>query len=490
MSTIQDLQQVQARKQEILSGDAARVEKQKKSGKMTARERVSALLDSQSFVELDVLVSHDGKAEGVVTGYGTIEGRPVYVLSQDFTVLGGSVGVKHAQKIAKVLDLAKKTGTPAVLMCDSAGARIDEGALALEAYADIFARMARMSGVVPMISMVLGPCVGAAALMSEMSDVTIMVKGVGAKLSCGPQVLSATYGVNKTAEQLGGAEAMNAQGGTDFVCDGEADAFVKARALLSMLPLNNLEEAPLDTAEDLNRVCEGLTAGADAKTILSALCDVGSVLEFGAGYSQAVTALCKMGGRTVAVVHTGAGELCNKRAKKIARFVRFADCYNIPVVTLVDTEGLMVAESARQQELLSAVAQMMFAYTEATTAKISVVTGKAVGAAYVALGGKANADVVYAWPGSVIAPMTGEAAVAVLYKDELKNSKGDVASARAQFAAQYESEVADGVHAAENGCVDDVIDPAQTRKLLIASLEMLASKRDSNPPKKHGNMPL
>lgn len=490
MSTIQDLQQVQARKQEIQGGDASRVEKQKKSGKMTARERVSQLLDSQSFVELDVLVAHGGKAEGVVTGYGTVEGRPVYVLSQDFTVLGGSVGAKHAQKIAKVLDLARKTGTPVVLMCDSAGARIDEGALALEAYADIFARMARMSGVTPMISMVLGPCVGSAALMSEMSDVTLMVKGIGAKLSAGPQVISATFGLNKTAEQLGGAEAMATQGGADFVCDSETEAFAKARKLLGMLPLNNLEDAPLDAAEDLNRPCEGLAAGADAQTLLTALCDAGSVMELGAGYTQAVTALAKMGGRTVAVVYTGAGELCYKRAKKIARFVRFADCYNIPVVTLIDTEGLVVAESARQKELLAAVAQMMYAYTEATTAKLSVVTGKAIGAAYVALGGKANADVVYAWPGSVIAPMTGEAAVAVLYKDELKNSKGDVAAARAQLAAKYEAEVADGVHAAEDGCVDDVIDPAQTRKLLIASLEMLASKRDSNPPKKHGNMPL
>lgn len=490
MSTIQDLQQVQARRQEILDGDAARVEKQKKSGKLTARERVAKLLDDKSFVELDVLVSHDGKAEGVVTGYGTVEGRPVYVLSQDYTVLGGSVGEKHARKIAKVLDLARKTGSPVVLMCDSAGARIDEGATALEAYADIFARMARMSGVTPMIAMVLGPCVGAAALMSEMSDLTVMVKGVGAKLCAGPQVVSAVNGVNKTAEELGGAQAMLQQGGADFACESEQEAFETVRKALALLPSNNMEDAPLEAAEELNRACVGLEAGVDAKTLLAQLCDAGSVLELGAGYTKAVTALARMGGRAVALVHTGGGEICAKRAQKIARFVRFADCYNLPVVTLIDTEGLSVPKENAQSWQLKATGQMLFAYAEATTAKLAVVTGKAIGAAYVALGGRANADVVYAWPGSVIAPMTGEAAATVLCSEELRTSKGDPKEARAEIAARYEAEVADGVNAAMSGCVDDVVDPAQTRKLLIASLEMLASKRDSNPPKKHGNMPL
>ena len=348
MSTIQDLQQVQARRQEILDGDAARVEKQKKSGKLTARERVAKLLDDKSFVELDVLVSHDGKAEGVVTGYGTVEGRPVYVLSQDYTVLGGSVGEKHARKIAKVLDLARKTGSPVVLMCDSAGARIDEGATALEAYADIFARMARMSGVTPMIAMVLGPCVGAAALMSEMSDLTVMVKGVGAKLCAGPQVVSAVNGVNKTAEELGGAQAMLQQGGADFACESEQEAFETVRKALALLPSNNMEDAPLEAAEELNRACVGLEAGVDAKTLLAQLCDAGSVLELGAGYTKAVTALARMGGRAVAVVHTGGGEICAKRAQKIARFVRFADCYSLPVVTLIDTDALSQSVLAAQ----------------------------------------------------------------------------------------------------------------------------------------------
>ncbi len=487
MSTMQTLGQVQARKQEILAGDPARVEKQAKDGKLTARARIAKLLDANSFVELDALVANDGHAEGVVTGYGTVEGRPVYVFSQDFAVLGGSMSQKMAQKIVKVLDLAQKTGTPVVAMCDSAGARLAEGAAALEGYASIFVRVARLSGVVPMLAMVMGPCVGAAAIMSQLMDFTFIVEGKGQLMAAGPQVVAATFERAWTPEEIGGAAIVSAQGGAHVIAQDEEACFAKARQLLSLLPSNNLEDAPEDVAEDLNRVI-GETR--DAQELIAALADKGSFFELQAGYTDAVTGLAKLGGRLVALAATGGGALTIESTGKLARFIRFADCYSIPVITLIDTEGFEVVKPEAQISILRVAGQLLYAYAEATTVKLSVVVGKAIGAAYVALGGKANADASYAWPGAVIAPLMPEAAVQVMYKKELADSKGDVTAARAELAAKYAGEVADGIHAAEAGLLDDVIDPADTRKLLIASLEMLASKRDASPSKKHGNLPL
>ena len=486
MSTLQDLKQVLSRKQEILE-NAAGVEKQKKSGKLTARERVDLLLDEGSFLEQSMLLSD----AGVVTGSGTVEGRPVYVAAQDFAVMNGAVGAKQAKKIVKILDLARKTGTPVVLMCDSNGARVGEGAAALEAYTDIFAHMARLSGVVPMITMVLGPCVGAAAMMAELSDLVIVAKE-GALLMAGPQVISATMGKDvKTAVELGGAEIAVAGGAAHFAFKTEEEAFAQAKSLLAILPANNLEDAPFSVEEDMNRVVEGLAAGAEGIDVITKLADTGSVIEAGKGYTGAVTAFAKMAGRTVAFVYTGKGDTCDKRLEKIARFVRFADCYNIPVVSLVDSTGLEIFKDAdRRMNVIKAASKLVYAYSEATTVKVTLVIGNAIGAAYVAMGGSANADVTYAWPGSVISPLTGEAAIAIWHKDEINNSTGDAVAARKELAAKYEAEVADGVNAALEGLVDDVIDPADSRKLVIAALENLSSKRDSNPPKKHGNMPL
>ena len=471
MSTLQDLNKVLSRKQAILDENAAGVEQQKKSGKQTARERIAMLLDGGSFVEQSMLAQD----AGVVAGSGTVDGRPVYVFAQDFAVMDGAMGAKQAKKIVKILEQARKTGTPVVAMCDSNGARVGEGAAALEAYADVFAHMARLSGVVPMIAMVLGPCVGAAAMMAKLSDVVIVSKPAGALMMAGPQVLASAMKKDIKAEELGGADVAVKTGAAHFACETEADAMAKARAVLGMLPANNIEDAPFSVEEDMNRRLEGFEAGCDGAELIT----------------QAVTALGKMAGRTVAFVYTGKGDTCDNRMKKIARFVRFADCYNIPVVSLVDSTGLKLFDTVeRQMAVLNAASTLVYAYSEATTVKVTLVIGNAIGSAYVAMGGSANADMTYAWPGSVISPMTGEAAIQIMWKDKIMASKGDAVKAREELAAQYEAEVADGVNAAVEGLVDDVIDPADSRKMVIAALEILSSKRDSNPPKKHGNMPL
>ena len=486
MSTLQDLNQVLSRKQDILE-NAAGVEKIKKSGKLTARERVNLLLDDGSFMEQAMLQSD----AGVVTGSGTVDGRPVYVVAQDFAVMDGAVGAKQAKKIVKVLELARKTGTPVVLMADSNGARVGEGAAALEAYADIFAHMARLSGVVPMIAVVAGPCVGAAAMTAQLSDIVLVAKPAGALLVAGPQVLASTMGKDLKAEDLGGGKTAVEYGAAHFACETEEEAIAQVKTLLGMLPANNLEDAPLAPEEDMNRLVEGLAAGADGREVITALADTGSVVELGKGFTGAVTALGRMAGRTVAFVYTGKGDTCDKRMNKITRFVRFADCYNIPVVSLVDSTGFELFPTIdRQMSVMKAASALVYAYSEATTVKVTLVIGSAVGAMYVAMGGSANADATYAWPGAVISPMTGEAAIQVMWKDQIKASQGDAVKAREELAAKYEAEVADGVCAAAAGLVDDVIDPADSRKMVIAALELLSSKRDSNPPKKHGNMPL
>ena len=368
MSTLQDLSKVLSRKQAILEESAAGVEQQKKSGKQAARERIALLLDGGSFVEQSMLAQD----AGVVAGSGTVDGRPVFVFAQDFAVMDGAMGAKQAKKIVKILEQARKTGTPVVAMCDSNGARVGEGAAALEAYADVFAHMARLSGVVPMISLVLGPCVGAAAMMAKLSDVVIVSKPAGALMMAGPQVLASAMKKDVKAEELGGADVAVKTGAAHFACESEADAMAKAKAVLGMLPANNLEDAPFSVEEDMNRRLEGFEAGCDGAELIAALADTGSVLEFGKGHTHAVTALGKMAGRTVAFIYTGKGDTCDNRMKKIARFVRFADCYNIPVVSLVDSTGLKLFDTVeRQMAVLSAASTLVYAYSEATTVKVT-----------------------------------------------------------------------------------------------------------------------
>ena len=490
MQNSQDLTKVQELRDALNAGEEKHLKAQRDAGKLTARERIEKLVDTGSFVELFALVS-ENDAAGVVTGYATVQERPVYLFAQDFTVHGGAMGKLQALKINKTLDLALKTGAPVLALCDSAGVRIDEGAAALNAYAEIYRNIARMSGVVPLIAVVLGPCIGGAALIAQLADVSIMAKNVGSMMVFGPQVLAAMNGMDVKVDALGGAAVMAKQGACSLVAANEDEALTLATQVLAMLPGSNVEDAEIVDSDDLNRLLPE-TDAADASALLNGLLDVNTKLELKAEYETGViTALGRIGGRSVGVVATAGGTLSAGSLQKAARFVHFLDCFNLPVVSLINTAGVAVDRIDNQSWLMNAQSQLLYAYATATVPKLAVITGSAVGQAYVAMGGKTNADVTYAWPGAVVSALTPEAAVAVLYGDAVKADKAlTPAEARAKYAEAYIADVAGALNAAKAGLVDDVIDPAQTRKLLIAALEMLASKRDSNPARKHGNMPL
>ena len=494
MSNTQELKRVLDKKNGILNGDADRIAKQRAQGKLTARERVAKLVDEGSFVETDALLSRNGDYAGVVTGYGTVQDRPVYLFAQDFTVHGGAMGVQQAQKILKVLDLAQKTGAPVIALCDSAGVRLDEGAAAMNAYAQVYAKMARMSGVCPMIALVLGPCVGGAALISQLCDVSIMAEKVGKMMVYGPQVMSAISGKTYTDETVGGAKAMAAQGGVALTAENEDAAIALAWQVLDLLPACNAEDAPIVDTDDMNRLLPAIDAN-DSNALLGAMADAGQYVELHKDWGKEIrVALCRIGGRSVGIVASNAAEnegmLTPAAAAKAARFIRLCDCYSLPVVSLINSKGVAVPEVNAQSWTMISVAQLLYAYAEATCPKVSVVVGNAIGQSYIAMAGKGNADMTYAWPGAVISAVTPEAAVQVLYTKELKEGKEPALETRARLEKEFSEDVADGVAAAAAGMIDDVCDPAETRKLVIAALEMLSSKRESNPPKKHGNLPL
>ena len=475
----------------ITQGNEKSLKEQRDAGKLTARERIEKLADAGSFVELFALVSENEDGAGVVTGYATVQDRPVYVFAQDFTVHGGAMGKLQAQKINKLLDMALKTGAPVLALCDSAGVRIDEGAVAMNAYSEIYRNMARISGVCPLIAVVLGPCIGGAALLAQLADVSIMAKNVGSMMVFGPQVLAAMNGKAVKIDELGGADMMAKQGGCSLVADDENAALAKAAELLALLPACNIEDAEIIDTDDMNRQLPQIAAS-DVSALIAAVLDAGSGIELYAEYEPAIRVVMgRLGGRPVGVVATAQGNLTAGALQKAARFVHFMDCYNLPVISLINTKGVEVTNLQAQSWLMRAQSQMLYAYATATAPKLAVVTGDAIGQAYIAMGGTANADVTYAWPDAVISALTPEAAVAVLYADEVKADKElTVEEARAKYAAAYVQDVAGAIQAAKAGLVDDVIEPAQTRQMLIAALEMLASKRDSNPPKKHGNLPL
>ena len=490
MYNSQDLQKVLELREAILGGNEKRLKQQRDAGKLTARERIAKIADDGSFVELFALVSQNQEGAGVVTGYATIENRPVYIFAQDFTVRGGAMGKAQAEKIVKLLDMALKTGAPVLALMDSAGVRIDEGAQAMNAYSEIYHKLARMSGVCPIVSVVLGPCIGGAALLTQLADVNIVADKVGELMVFGPQVMAAMNGLAVKPEELGGAKVAAGMGACALTAATEEEALAKAKQVLDLLPSSNLEDCDIVDTDDMSRMIPEVDAG-DASALIAALADNGTALELYADYEPGVkVALARMGGRTVAVVAAN-GKLTAGAMQKAARFVRFADCYAIPVVSLLNTDGVYVKNVQEQGWLFKAQSQLLYAYAEATTAKLAVVTGNAIGQAYVAMGGKANADVTYAWPGAVISALVPEAAVAVLYADQVKADKElSVEDARAKYAAQYVDDVAGAVNAAKAGMVDDIIEPAKTRAMLISAMEMLASKRDSNPPKKHGNLPM
>jgi len=493
MSVERNLPLVRDRRKAALQGDAEQIKRQHDAGKLTARERVARLFDEASFVELDTLIAD----AGVITGYGLVEGRPAYAYAQDYTVKAGALGAAQARKILKVLSLAEKTGAPVVALCDSHGARLDEGMNAVNAYASIMARSADLSGVIPQIAVVLGPCGGGAAMCASMADIVIIGKA-GQLFVNGPQLVSAATGKNITMEDMAGAAASVKSGAAHIAAESDEDAIDKARKLIALLPGNNLEDAPyaFEREDDINRELSDLNAidaVGDVHDVIVRAADNAEVIELGDAYApEVVTALARLGGSAVGFVATqGAqneGRLTVEGCRKAARFVRFLDSFSIPVITLVDTMGA-AANTAAQGELARAAAALMGAYADATCPRVAVVTGSAIGTAATALASRAASDVIYAWPGAVISPVTAPVAVQLLNEKELHDA-ADPAALRAELEQAYQDSVADGVNAALQGNVDDVIEPAATRQMIAAALEMLAGKRESKPARKHGNLPL
>ena len=497
MSVERNLPLIRERKQAIMKGEAEREAEQKKLNKLTARERVTLLFDDASFVELDALSGRGGES-GVVTGYGLVDGRPVYVWAQDYLSSGGAVGKEQARKIVKVMELAKKTGSPVVSMYDSMGARLMEGVDTVDAYAQIAASAAQLSGVVPQVALVLGQCAASAAVIAAMSDV-VVCSGAARLYVNGPTVVSANTGETVDAEKLGGSAACLASGIAHLASKTDEEAISLARQVVGVLPDNNLEASPVDLAgaDDFNRLApelNSLTASPDARQVIDAIFDLGSVIELGAPHAPSmVTALAKLGGRSVGVIATqptvDGGALTACGMKKAARFAHFCDSFNLPIVTLVDSTGFGVANAFGQAGLAKAGAALLGALSEATGARIALVTGKAIAAAYMALAARTAADVVYAWPGSVIAPLDVPAAVQVLMNGKLKGQP-DAEAKRAELEREYADNIADGLNAARKGYVDDVIEPAESRLMLVAALEVLSAKRDTRLPKKHANLPM
>ena len=491
MNVERNLPVVRERKLEILKGDPELCAQQKKAGKLIARERIGLLLDAASFVELDVLNSE----AGVVTGYGLINGSPVYVYAQDFTVRGGSVGAAHARKVCKVMELAEKTGAPVVAILDTAGARLDEGIDAMNAYAQMAAKTNAISGVVPQIALVLGPCGGIASAIAGMSDVTVMSKN-GALFVNGPMVVSAVAGKEVDMEALAGAKASVKSGMAHLTAETDEEAIALARKVVSMLPANNMADAEGFCADDVNRELGDLNAIQgleDVRDLLTRVADMNEIIELGAEFAPSmVTAIAKVGGTTVGFVANQSGKdegrLTVYGSKKAARFVAFCDCFSIPVITVVDSMGMKIS-AAPQGELSRAGAQLMFAYAEATTPRVALIAGNAVGMGYAALASRAAADVVYAWPGACISAVTPKIAAQLNYADEMKAAEDPYAK-RAELEQRYVEDVADGVNAAKCGQVDAVIVPSATRRDLIGALETLEGKREERAPRKHGNMPV
>ena len=484
MEMSERLQALAREKAGILQGDAERIAKQHASGKCTARERVAKLFDAGSFVETDALC-RDGHA---VAGCGTVNGQPAYCFAQDFTSAGGAMTKAQAAKILKVLRMARVTGAPVIARMDSAGVKLAEGLEAMPAYAEIMSAMARLSGVCPMISCVMGPCRGLAAMLTQLTDFNIQVKKTGEIALHTAQVMNSEKGRARTEQQLFGAEAMDQQGAAALTAETEDEAIALIAALIDLLPACNMEDAPLTEGEDLNRLVAAEDPE-DAAALMADLADSGRVIELYRGYGTAVrTGLCRIGGRTVGLVANdhaaNGGRPGSQDCRKAARFVRLCDCYQVPVVSLVNTDGMAVPPAAHQGALLRGAADLIYAYAEATAPKVAVITGSAVGAAYVAMGGKAIADISYAWPTAMIAPLTKETAVQTLEGDRL-----NAGESREALEEKY-ADSCGALEAARAGVVDDVIEPRETRKYIIAALELLSTKHDVNLPKKHGNLPL
>ncbi|MEW6196892.1 MAG: acyl-CoA carboxylase subunit beta [Bacteroidota bacterium] len=501
-----------------LGGGEKRIESQHQKGKFTARERIEMLLDEGSFEEFDMFVSHrtvdfglDKQtylSDGVVTGYGTIDGRLVYVFSQDFTVFGGSLSEMYAQKICKVMDKAMKVGAPVIGINDSGGARIQEGVKSLGGYAEIFQRNILASGVVPQISAIFGPCAGGAVYSPALTDFTIMTKGKSYMFVTGPKVVKTVTGETVTDDELGGAMVHGSKSGvTHFVAEDEQEGILLIRKLLSYMPQNNLEDPPLAVCDDpidrledsLNEIIpESPNKPYDVKDVIHAVTDYHEFVEVQRHYApNIVTGFARFNGISVGIVANQpnylAGVLDINSSRKAGRFVRFCDAFNIPIVTLVDVPGFLPGTAQEYGGIILHGAKLLFAYGEATVPKITIILRKAYGGAYDVMGSKhLRGDINYAWPTAEVAVMGPRGAIEVLHSKEINEINDE--QERVQFInkkeEEYKRKFANPYVAAKYGFIDDVIEPRNTRFRIIRALQMLSTKKDVNPPKKHSNMPL
>ncbi len=509
MATVQEkIAQMNAKKEHLMQGGGqARIDKQHGKGKMTARERINMLFDEGTFVELDLFMKHrctnfgqekkELPGEGVVSGYGTVDGRLVYAFAQDFTVEGGSLGEKHAHKIWKVMDLAMKMGAPCIGINDSGGARIQEAVDALSGYAGIFYRNTAASGVIPQISVIMGPCAGGAVYSPAITDFIYMVKNTSQMFITGPAVIKSVTAEDVTAEALGGAMTHNSRSGVaHFAAENEEDCIKQIRYLLSFLPSNNMEDAPVvATGDDPDRQDESLNtvipdnpnAPYDMKDVIRSIVDNGEFYEVHEHFAKnIICCFARFDGRTVGIIanepNVMAGCLDVDASDKSARFIRFCDAFNIPLINLVDVPGFLPGVNQEHNGIIRHGAKMLYAYSEATVPKITVITRKAYGGSYIAMCcHELGADQVMAWPTSEIAVMGPAGAANIIFrKDPDKEQK----------TAEYVAEFATPYKAAERGVVDMVIEPKETRPRIITALNALASKREVGPAKKHGNIPL
>ena len=516
MNNTEKLERLRAMKKEALHGGGPEsIEARRKKGKKTARERVVELLDPGTFVELDMFVTHlcrdfgmDKKkilGDGVITGYGKVAGRDVYVFSQDFSVFGGSLGEMFAQKIVKVMDLAIKNGAPVIGINDSGGARIQEGVVSLGGYAEIFFRNVMASGVVPQISAIMGPCAGGAVYSPAMTDFTIMVKGTSHMFITGPEVIKTVTGEEVTFEQLGGAMTHNARSGVaHLAADDEGQCLEMIRTLLSYLPQNNLDEAPRvecnDPPDRMDKELDSLLP-ADAnkpyhmRDVVERVVDNGEFFEIMPHWGQnLLVGFARLNGRSIGVVGNQpdhmAGTLDIDASIKGARFVRFCDAFNIPLVTFVDVPGFMPGSAQEHGGIIRNGAKLLYAFCEATVPKLTVITRKAYGGAYDVMCSKhIRADFNFAWPSAEIAVMGPEGAVNIIFRKDIADAE-DPDARRSELVAEYREKFASPYIAAQRGYIDAVIEPMETRPRLISALEACTSKREGRPPKKHGNIPL
>ncbi|MDF1545021.1 MAG: acyl-CoA carboxylase subunit beta [bacterium] len=498
-----------------LGGGQKRIDAQHKKGKLTARERIELFVDPNSFEEFDMFVTHRATdfglgeqkflGDGVVTGCATVNGRKVFLFSQDFTVFGGSLSEAHAEKICKVMDMAMKVGAPVIGLNDSGGARIQEGVVSLGGYADIFLRNTLASGVVPQISVILGPCAGGAVYSPAITDFVFMTKGTSYMFVTGPNVVKTVTHEEVSSEDLGGAMVHATKSGVcHFPCENEADAITRLKRLLEYLPQNNLEDPPFIETDDpadreeqiLNRIVpESPNQPYDIKDVINNVVDQGSFFEVHEEFAQnIVVGFARLGGRSIGIIANQpavmAGVLDINSSAKGARFIRFCDCFNIPILTFEDVPGFLPGTDQEHNGIIKHGAMLLYAYCEATVPKVTVITRKAYGGAYDVMNSKhVRGDMNYAWPTAEIAVMGPKGAVEIIFRKEISDALDAEAEVQ-KMTDDYRDKFANPFIAAARGYVDDVIEPKSTRPRLIRAFEMLETKKDSNPAKKHGNIPL